>query len=170
MYLASGPLQGRISHLLLNDIGPEVPAAALQRILTYVGSPPVFDSLMAYEQWLRKTYISFGPLTDETWRHLAVTSHRRTDGGKVAVHYDPQIVQTVSSNVGRVDMWAAYDAITCPTLLLRGATSDVLALETAEAMTRRGPKAILKQIQECGHAPLLDVPHQMQLVTDFLGT
>jgi len=169
IYLASGPLKGRITHLLLNDIGPDVPAPAIQRILTYVGKPPAFDTLVAYEQWLRQTYASFGPLTDATWRHLTVTSHRRADDGRIVVHYDPQITQTLTSGVGRVDMWAAYDAIACPTLLVRGAASDVLAPETAEAMTKRGPKAALKLVQECGHAPMLDVPHQMKLVTGFLN-
>jgi pimeloyl-ACP methyl ester carboxylesterase len=67
-----------------------------------------------------------------------------------------------------VDLWAAYDAIACPTRVIRGAKSDVLAADTAQEMTRRGPKAELRMVAECGHAPLLDVPHQMALVTEFL--
>jgi pimeloyl-ACP methyl ester carboxylesterase len=168
MYLASGPLKGRITHLLLNDIGPHVPEPALKRIAEYVGQPPVFDTLAAYETWLRQTYAPFGPLTDATWRHLTVTSHRRRDDGRVAVHYDPQIIQMFTSGVGRVDLWAAYDAVACPTRVIRGAKSDVLAADTAQEMTRRGPKAELRMVAECGHAPLLDVPHQMALVTEFL--
>jgi pimeloyl-ACP methyl ester carboxylesterase len=169
MYLAAGALLGRIVRLVLNDIGPEVPADALQRIAAYVGRPPTFDSLAAYEQWLRTNYAPFGSLADATWRHLAVTSQRRMDDGRFTVHYDPQIVQQLTSGVGRVDWWAAYDAIRCPTLLLRGESSDVLAAATAEAMTTRGPKCRLETVAGCGHAPLLDVPHQMALVEAFLA-
>jgi pimeloyl-ACP methyl ester carboxylesterase len=169
IHLASGALKGRITHLLLNDIGPEVPMPALQRIAEYVGKPPVFDSLAAYEAWLRRTYASFGPLTDQTWGHLTATSHRRTDDGRIAVHYDLQISQMFTSGVGRIDLWAAYDSVACPVMVIRGASSDVLAPETAQAMTQRGPKAALKLVTECGHAPMLDVPHQMALVTEFLN-
>jgi pimeloyl-ACP methyl ester carboxylesterase len=169
IYLACGPLKGRITQLLLNDIGPHIPEPALKRIIDYVGHPPVFDTLAAYEKWLRQTYATFGHLTDATWRHLAVTSHRRRDDGRIAVHYDPQIAQTFTSGGSPVDLWALYDAVACPTLVIRGASSDVLAAETAEAMTRRGPKAALRLVADCGHAPLLDVPHQMALVSGFFG-
>lgn len=169
IYLASGPLKGRITHLLLNDIGPHVPDAALKRIVEYVGKPPLFATLAAYESWMRLTYAPFGPLTDATWRHLAVNSHRRTDDGQVTVHYDPHIVQMFTSGVGRVDLWAAYDALACPTRVIRGAASDVLSAETAAEMTRRGPKPEVRLVAECGHAPMLDVPHQTALVTEFLN-
>lgn len=169
MYAASGPLAGSISHLVLNDIGPEVPMAAVGRIADYVGRPPVFDTLAAYEAWLRQTYAPFGPLTDATWRHLAATSHRRLDDGRIAVHYDPQIAQQLTSGVARVDFWQAYDRIACPVLLIRGAKSDVLPASVAAEMTRRGPKCALREVPECGHAPMLDVPSQMAIVTEFLA-
>ncbi|MFI5399794.1 MAG: alpha/beta fold hydrolase [SAR324 cluster bacterium] len=169
IYLASGPLKGRITQLLLNDIGPDVPAPALKRIFDYVGHPREFDTLAGYEQWLRQIYATFGALTDATWRHLAVTSHRRTDDGRVTVHYDPQVLQGFTSGAGQADLWAAYDAVPCPTLVIRGAASDVLAAGTAEEMTRRGPRAALRLVADCGHAPLLDVPDQMALVTGFFN-
>lgn len=177
--LAAGPLAGRISRLVLNDIGPEVPPAALQHIAERITELPTFDSVAAYEQWLRQNYASFGPLSDTAWRHMATHSHRRRDDGRITVHYDPQLARQFASAIaaalaaappvaGQGDLWPDYERVRCPTLLIRGAQSDVLTAETAQAMTQRGPKCQLRTVAECGHAPLLDVPHQMALVTEFL--
>jgi pimeloyl-ACP methyl ester carboxylesterase len=65
-------------------------------------------------------------------------------------------------------LWAAYDAIRCPTLLVRGAESDLLSRETAEAMTQRGPKAMLVEIPGVGHAPTFLHDDQIAIAKDFL--
>lgn len=168
--LAAGALQDRISHLILNDVGPEIPPAAAQRIAAYVGNPPTFPTLTALEQWLRAVYATFGSQTDATWRHLAETSWRRTDAGQITVHYDPRLVDHLTSQPGDWNQWAAYDRIRCPTLLLRGKTSDVLTRETAEAMTERGPRCRLVEIEGCGHAPMLNTTTEQQLIEAFLTT
>ena len=168
--LAAGAWQDRITHLVLNDVGPEVPAAAAQRIAAYVGNPPTLATLTALEQWLRAVYAPFGPQTDATWRHLAETSWRRTDAGQVTVHYDPRLVEHLTAHPGDWDQWFAYDRIRCPTLLLRGKTSDVLTRETAEAMTRRGPCCRAVEIEYCGHAPMLNTPIEHQVIDEFLAS
>lgn len=167
--LAGGALRDRITHLLLNDVGPDVPPAAAQRIAAYVGNPPAFPTLTELEQWLRAVYAPFGPQTDATWRHLAETSSRRTDAGQITVHYDPRLVDHLTGHPSDWDQWAAYDRIQCPTLLLRGKTSDVLTREVAEAMTRRGPCCRLVEIEYCGHAPMLNVPAEQRVVDEFLA-
>lgn len=166
--LAAAPLRDRITHLVLNDVGPVVPPPAAQRIAAYVGNPPTFATLTELEQWLRAVYAPFGPQTDATWRHLTETSWRRTDAGQITVHYDPRLVGHLTGHPADWDQWAAYDRIACPTLLLRGKTSDVLTAETAEAMTQRGPRARLVEIDGCGHAPTLNTPLQQELIADFL--
>jgi pimeloyl-ACP methyl ester carboxylesterase len=168
--LAAGALQDRITHLILNDVGPEVPAAAAQRIAAYVGNPPILPTLTALEQWLRAVYAPFGPQTDATWRHLTETSWRRTDAGQITVHYDPRLVDHLTAQPGDWDQWAAYDRIRCPTLLLRGQTSDVLTRETAAAMTRRGPCGRLVEIEDCGHAPMLNTLIEQQVIDEFLAS
>ena len=168
--LASAALQGRVTRLVLNDVGPVVPAAARQRIAAYVGSPPTFATVTALEQWLRTVYAPFGPQADATWRHLADTSGRRTDAGQITVHYDPRLVGHLTDHPKDWDQWAAYDRIACPTLLLRGKTSDVLTRETAEAMTRRGPCCRLVELEYCGHAPLLNMPAEQQVIDEFLAS
>lgn len=168
--LAAGALQDCISHLILNDVGPEIPVAAAQRIAAYVGNPPTFATLTALEQWLRTVYATFGPQTDATWRHLAETSWRRTDAGQITVHYDPRLVEHLTAQPGDWNHWAAYDRIRCPILLLRGKTSDVLTRETAEAMTRRRPDCRLVEIEYCGHAPMLNTMIEQQVIDEFLAS
>jgi pimeloyl-ACP methyl ester carboxylesterase len=89
-------------------------------------------------------------------------------------HYDPRIavpfrlVTPELAQAGQAALWASYDRLACPTLLIRGADSDLLSRETAQAMTQRGPKATLVELPGIGHAPTLVQPDQVALVRDFL--
>jgi pimeloyl-ACP methyl ester carboxylesterase len=168
VHLAADRLRERITHLLLNDIGPEIPAAAVDRIASYVGNPPRFPSFSAFENWLREVYAPFGIQSDERWRHLAETSCRRMDDGQFTVHYDPKIVTQLTTHAGDLDLWPAYDRIRCQALLLRGAISDVLPRAVADAMTQRGPRPSLMEVPGVGHAPAFDTPEQRQAVARFL--
>lgn len=167
--LASGPLKGRISHLVINDIGPALADASVERILTYAGDPPRFDTMLELEGYLRSVYAPFGELSPAEWRQLAEHGARRTDDGHVTTHYDPSIVDQFRHHPDDYDQWEAYDAIDARTLLLRGAESDLLLYEWAQEMTRRGPKCRLETIQGCGHAPPLNRPDQIEIVAGFLA-
>lgn len=167
--LAAGALKGRIKRLVLNDIGPQLGAAAVERIRTYAGSPPVFERMSELEQYFRTIYQPFGWLSDEQWRRLAETSARRTADGKLTPHYDPKMVLQFVHYPRDYDQWEAYEAIDVPTLCLRGETSDLLLPQTAEEMRSRGPRAVVVTIAGCGHAPALNVPDQLGLVERFLS-
>jgi pimeloyl-ACP methyl ester carboxylesterase len=167
--LAAGALRGRIRRLVLNDIGPQLGAAAVERIRAYAGKPPVFDRMSELEGYFRTIYRPFGLLTDAQWRRLAETSARRTADGRVTPHYDPKMVLQFEHHPADYDQWEAYDAIDVPTLCLRGESSDLLLAATAEAMRRRGPCAQVVTIPGCGHAPALNVPEQFALVERFLN-
>jgi pimeloyl-ACP methyl ester carboxylesterase len=169
MALAAGPLKGRIRCLVLNDIGPQLGEAAVQRIRAYAGNPAEFDRVSELEQYFRTVYKPFGWLSDEQWRRLTETSMRRTVEGKVTPHYDPKMVLQFVHHPADYDLWDAYDAIDVPTLCLRGETSDLLLPETAEAMRSRGPRAVVVTVAGCGHAPALNVPDQLQRVERFLS-
>lgn len=166
--LAAGALKGRIRRLILNDIGPKLGEAAVNRIRSYAGNPPQFDRMSELEQYFREVYKPYGWLSDEQWRRLAETSARRTAEGKVTPHYDPKMVMQFTSHPGDYDQWNAWDAIDVPTLCLRGEASDLLLPEVAEAMRSRGPRAEVVTIPGCGHAPALNVPEQFALVERFL--
>jgi pimeloyl-ACP methyl ester carboxylesterase len=170
MRLATGALKDRITHLVLNDIGPEVPDQAIERIVTYVGNPPAFDSLGELEQWLRTVYVPFGKNSDVFWRRMAETSARRTDSGQITVHYDPQLVRQFTEHSDDLDLWPTYDALRVPTLLLRGRDSDVLPESVAQAMVQRGPCPELCTFEGCGHAPTLASAEQQVPVSSFLAS
>lgn len=167
--LAADRMKDRITRLVVNDIGPDIPAAGAERIAAYVGSPPVYDTVAELEAWLRRNYAPFGDNTDAFWRRMTDTSVRRTDDGRVTVHYDPQIASQFTHHKADLDVWDKYDAVTAPMLLIRGVASDVLAAATAEAMTRRGPRPRLVTIDGCGHAPTLASEAQIGLLRTFLA-
>jgi pimeloyl-ACP methyl ester carboxylesterase len=168
IYLAAGPLKGRIRRLVLNDIGPRLGAAAVERIRSYAGNPPQFDRVSDLEQYFRTVYKPFGWLSDAQWQRLTESSVRRLPDGKVTPHYDPKMVLQFVHHENDYDLWDAYDALDVPTLCLRGEASDLLLPDTAEAMRARGPRATVVTIAGCGHAPALNVPEQIGLIERFL--
>lgn len=167
--LAAGALRGRIRRLVLNDIGPQLGPAAVERIRGYAGKPPAFDRMSELEAYFRAVYKPYGFLSDAQWRRLAETSARRTADGRVTPHYDPNMVMQFEHHPADYDQWEAYDAIDVPTLCLRGESSDLLLPEVADEMRRRGPRAEVVTIPGCGHAPALNVPGQFALVERFLN-
>lgn len=166
---AAGALRGRIRRLVLNDIGPELAAAAVERIRTYAGNPPAFATVSELEQYFRTIYKPYGWLSDAQWRALAESSTRRLPDGRVTTHYDPAMVQQFIHHPDDYVQWEAWDALDIPVLVLRGESSDLLLPEVAEAMRTRGPRAVVATIAGCGHAPALNTPEQYALVERFLA-
>jgi pimeloyl-ACP methyl ester carboxylesterase len=159
-----------IRRLILNDVGPLIPKAALQRIGGYVGKDPHFASLDELEAYLRKVHAPFGPLSDQDWRHLALQGYRRRENGGFGLAYDPGIAESFLAGMKNdADLWALWDRIACPVLVLRGATSDVLTAATAKEMQKRGPKAKIIEFAGTGHAPALVAEDQIAAVRDWLA-
>jgi pimeloyl-ACP methyl ester carboxylesterase len=168
MLLAAQP-GSPIRRLVINDAGPFVPKAGLERIGAYVGLDPSFPSLEAAEAALRRAYAPFGQLGDAQWRTLTRFSTRRRPDGGYGMAYDPHIGDPFKTGpIKDVDVWSSWDRIACPTLVLRGAVSDVLPRDVAAEMSRRGPKAKLVEFAGIGHAPPLLSDDQIGAVRDFL--
>ena len=160
-----------IRRLVLNDVGPFLPKAALARIAGYIGQDPRFATLDELEAYLRRVHAPFGPLSDESWRHMAEHGHRRLEDGGFALAYDPAIAQAFRQGALQdMDLWRVWDAVRCPVLVLRGAESDLLTPEVAAEMTRRGPRAELVTVPGVGHAPALMDNEQIAVVRDWLMT
>jgi pimeloyl-ACP methyl ester carboxylesterase len=157
-----------IRKLVVNDAGMLVPKAALERLALYVGKDPRFATLDALEAHVRHISAPFGALSDEQWRHLTVHSAKQHADGTWGFRYDPAIANAFSGELNDIDLSAYWDAVRCPTLLLRGADSDILLRATAEAMTQRGLRATLVEFQAVGHAPMLMSDEQVTAVRDFL--
>ena len=104
----------------------------------------------------------------------AMATAARRDGDGWVLHYDPAIavpfraVTPELAALGEAALWRAYDAVACPTLLLRGAESDLLSRATAAAMTQRGPMPRLHEFAGVGYAPTLVAPEQIAAVKEFL--
>jgi pimeloyl-ACP methyl ester carboxylesterase len=169
MMLAAQP-GSPIRRLVVNDIGPLIAKEGLERIATYVGEDPSFPDLAALEAYQRKVAASFGALTDAQWHHLAEHGHRRKPDGTFGRAYDPRIAEAFKEVEGDIDLWPVWDAVRAPTLVLRGADTDLLRAEDAAAMTQRGPKARLVEFAGIGHAPALMAPDQIAAIEHFLGT
>jgi pimeloyl-ACP methyl ester carboxylesterase len=157
-----------IRKLVVNDAGMLVPKAALERLKLYVGKDPRFPSLEALEKHVRQVSAPFGPLTDAQWRHLTIHGARNYSDGTWGHRYDPAIGVAFEGELNDIDLSAQWDAVACPTLILRGAQSDILLPETAEAMTQRGPKPKLVEFADIGHAPMLMTDEQVSVVREFL--
>jgi pimeloyl-ACP methyl ester carboxylesterase len=167
--VAAGALRNRMLSLTLNDNGPSLAAAAIERIKAYAGTPPVFNRVTELESFFRQAYKPFGALSDAQWTRLAETSTRRLPDGGVTPHYDPAIVGQFLHYPNDYELWAAYDSLSLPVLCLRGIDSDLLLRETTDAMQCRGPCAQVIQIADCGHAPALNTLYQLNLVSDFIA-
>lgn len=194
IFLAAQPTLAPVPvrRLVLNDVGPAVEFDAIARISGYVGQGGVYATVEEAAQVLLGISAGFGPHTPEQWRALTVpmlvpASERSPDGrqrqaptqgstdvGPYRLHYDPALcvglraLTREQAAQGEAVVWAAYDAVTAPTLLLRGADSDLLSRSTAQAMTQRGPRASLVEFANVGHAPTLVDPAQSSVVASFL--
>lgn len=180
MALAAQP-QMALRRLVLNDVGPVIQWEALLRIGTYLGQNPSFDSEAAAVAYLASISTGFGPHTPEQWRALSLPLLRER-AGRWWLHYDPAIATPFKAmtatadeataqqivQAGEAALWGLFDAIRVPTLLLRGAQSDLLNADTASLMTQRGPRARLVTFDGVGHAPTLVADDQVAAVRDFL--
>lgn len=167
------PLPAPVRGLVLNDVGPVIQYDSLLRIGSYLGAPKRYASLEEAADYLWSISQGFGPHTREQW--LALTRPQlKPDGDGFIGHYDPRIalpfkaVTPELAAAGEALLWMRYDAVRCPTLLIRGAQSDLLSHDTAVAMTLRGPKARLVELEGVGHAPTLVAGNQVAIVKDFL--
>jgi len=173
---AQPDLSPPVRRLVLNDVGPRIQWQALQRIGEYLGQAVQFSSLQQAADAMLAVSTSFGPHTPAQW--LALSRHMVKpvgDGtGSVTLHYDPAIavpfaaMTAESTAQGEAMLWQCYDNITARTLLTRGAQSDLLSSETAQAMMVRGPKARLVEFEGVGHAPTFVADDQVQTVASFL--
>ena len=163
-----------ITRLVLNDVGPVVAWRFIERLRTYIGQTGHFDTLQAGADHLRRISPGFGPHTDAQWLALSTPMFKPLPQGGWTLHYDPALAKPVhaltpeAAQHGEALLWQLYDQISAPTLLLRGAESDLLTPEVAQAMQQRGPRAQRVDLPGVGHAPTLVAEDQVAAVASFL--
>jgi pimeloyl-ACP methyl ester carboxylesterase len=178
MLVAAQP-HAPIRRLVLNDVGPFIPWAALIRLKGYLGSQTRFASLQEVERALREACAQWGPITDEQWRRLALHSAQPLEDGAWQMACDPAVgvatawgwnpdAKVGNRNLRGLELWSVWEAIRCPTLVLRGADSEVLDRDTVGRMRGSGPPTEVVELAGIGHAPSLMTRDQIEIVREFL--
>lgn len=158
-----------IRRLIMNDIGPFLPYAALLLIRDYVGRSVVFANEAEAARYIRGIHFGFGGLSDEQWTFLARHSIRARETGGFELKYDPAIATAFDNLEGDIDLWSYWQQVKQPVLLLRGRDSGIFTLETAQRMLEREAPTHLVEFSGSGHAPMLMDDGQVGAVKDWLA-
>ena len=161
-----------VRKLVLNDIGPHIEPAALERIGDYLGNDERFATLQDGIDRAAELARSFGPLSADEWREINTPLLREVDG-TWRFHYDPRIAQpfaavTSEQNAaGEAFLWRTFEAIRGPVLVVRGAESDLLSRDTVVKMVAAGRNVSSVEIEGVGHAPAFLDPQQIDIAQRF---
>ncbi len=163
----------RIAAAILNDVGPELDQAGLDRILSYLGRGSRFSSweeaATAIAANQRPAFPHYAP---EDWVAMARRNCREQDG-KILFDYDMAIAEPfrAADPTPKVDMWPLFDTLARkPLLVVRGEHSDLLSSAAAEKMRRAAPGAKFVEVRGVGHAPELNEPEAVSAIDEFLRT
>ncbi len=171
--LAATELSSRIETLVLNDVGPapvdDAAEGGVQRIIDYLTNPPSFPRFSEMEAYFREAYATFNDQTDAEWTRLTRTSSRRSDTGEFTPNYDSRIVEPGVTADPATDPWRHWENLRVPTLVIRGAESDILREATFEKMVDTRPETETL-IVDCGHAPALNTDRQIQAIRSLFST
>jgi pimeloyl-ACP methyl ester carboxylesterase len=172
--LMAATLPGRLVGAVLNDVGPELQTAGLERIRDYIGAggsqPTWMHAARAVADLNGAVYPGYGI---HDWLRLTKRTHRLTAEGRIVTDYDKQIAAPLrvpgGSDAG-VDLWPAYRALgDIPLLILRGALSDILAHAAGERMAAELPRARLVEVPGVGHAPTMDEPEARAAIDAWIA-
>ena len=168
----AGEENSPIRRLILNDVGPEVPKNALRFIYNVIRKRYLFMNIDTFEKRLRMTRgLTWGPVTDEQWQHMAQNNNRKSFMGLLTYAYDRRISTIFKKHpTGGVDLWPYWDAITCPTLVLHGAFSAILTEKILEKMKDTAKNFTLSThtFEGCGHVPSLMAHNQIKVIEEWL--
>lgn len=163
----------RLAAVALNDVGPEIEAAGLARIRSYVGQGRSFPTWMHAARGLREQAGAAHPdFAIADWLRLAKRLMAVGPGGRIAFDYDMKIAEPFQTAEGTapVDMWPAFRALAGrPLLALRGELSDILSAETLARMKREVPQLDTVTVKRVGHAPTLEEPTARKAIGRWLG-
>ena len=164
----------RVSAIVINDIGPELAPAGLERIAGYVGTGAAFSSWQAAaERCAAINRDAFPDFEPRDWEAFARRTCLVGEDGSVAFAYDAAIDQAFA-NVGDAapaDLWQLWQALgEKPVLLVRGALSDLLTTDTVQRMkqSHQGP-FVYVEVPRRGHAPLLNEAGALAAIEGFLA-
>jgi len=165
-----------VRKLLLNDVGPRITAQSMERIGAYLGLPVRFKTFEEGLAYLQTISASFGRHTPEQWRELngaILKPVQGAEGLEWGLHYDPALAVPFKDSTpeavqaGEAALWSMFAAMQGPTLVVRGALSDLLLRETLTEMVARGKQVSTVEIPDVGHAPTFVDPAQIAIARNF---
>jgi pimeloyl-ACP methyl ester carboxylesterase len=168
----AGLLGTPIRKMVLNDIGPHIEPAALERIGSYLGKDERFTTLRDGIDHAAQLARSFGPLSADEWREINTPLLHEVDG-TWRFRYDPRIAQPFAASTpeqnagGEAYLWRAFAAIRYPVLVVRGAESDLLSRDTVVKMVETGQRVSSAEIDGVGHAPAFIDARQIDIARGF---
>jgi len=158
-----------IRRLVLNDIGPRIPAEGRRDNAAGFGSDPVFADMDDAVAWHKRHRAGFGPMSEAAWRRMTEVSLRRRDDGRLALHYDPGLAVLQAQALDRdVEQWEQWEQIRCPVLTIWGTQSKPLLAEDLERMQATGPGTAVLPVDGVGHAPAVAGERVIGAIRDFL--
>ena len=155
-----------IRRLVLNDIGPFIPASGRKANGASFGLDNRFASEEEGIAWIRENRTAFGPFTDAQWEKFGRDSLRKVAESEWGLDYDPGLAETRS--LGDFDAWDQWERIAGPVLCVWGLESVLLNAETVARMAATGPKAEIFQVPGVGHCPGLVTEAEIAAVREFL--
>ena len=170
--LLSATLPGRVAALALNDVGPVIEEAGLEKIRGYVGSSVAYPTWVHAARAVAETFADTYPdWTLDDWLVFVKRTHKLAPEGRIVFDYDPNIAVPFRAPGGAVgvDLWPAFAMLkSVPTLILRGGLSDLFAETTADRMMTGLDKGKLVTVPNVGHAPTLDEPVVVKAIDALL--
>ena len=160
---------------ILNDIGPEVAPEGLARIAAYSGQPVEIGSWADAAAYAKRiNAVAFAHYSDADWDAFARRIFRQQPDGEIGLDYDPDIAVPIRAAGAKAlvpNLWPMFRRLArkTPTLLVRGANSDLLSADIAGRMKKAAPSMAYVEVPGVGHAPMLDEPEARAAIFEFLS-
>ncbi len=170
--LANESAPERVKAAIINDVGPDLAPEGLARIASYVGkSAGSAETIEEAAMRIRAiNEVAFPDATDDDWIVFAQRTFHQTEDGKWALDYDPNIARGLAENGPAPDLWPAFESLkSTPTLIIRGAISDLLSAEIVERMRKVHPHFDYIEVPRIGHAPMMTEPAAWGALETFLS-
>jgi len=171
MYAGGWP--ERVERLVINDIGPEIDPKGAARIAGYVGEAPErFKDINEVVEYYKKNYPPMAKLANSVVADQVKWSVKPDADGELVWKMDPNVRRPLRGATAqqRFDLWVPYARIVCPTLIVRGADSDILDRATANRMCKVHKRAKTVEVPGVGHAPSLTEPESLAAIEELFGT
>ena len=157
----------RVRRLVIVDRGPETNPRGRERMARAVSQAR--DTFLNREEALAYIRLANPKRPEELVQASLDHAFRAKPDGSYELKYDRKLRQGFGHRGTSADLWAAVEAISCPTLLVRGGDSDILAQDVAERMVQRMANARLEVVPNAGHPVMTDNPPEFnRVVSAFL--